>query len=118
MLPAATDATGVTVKLPPTGFMLLAGLGGGVWFPILATLLLLSTLFLLEYLGGGCTVTEVVAADDCTVADGVIFFGDEWKPNLLLFALFGFIVAVGACFFLLAGEDKELPDILFTSPDA
>ena len=106
------------VKPPPAAFVLLTGFVGGVSFPTLAALLLLSTLFLLEYLGGGCTVAEVMADDACPVADDVILFGDEWKPNLFLFALLGFMVAVGACFVLIEGEDEELLDILFTFPDA
>jgi hypothetical protein len=105
--PAATEATVVIAK--HTEFLLLKGFAGGDSLPTLVELLLLSILFPLRYLGGGCTVAEVTADEGLAgMLVDVIFLGDEWKPNRFLFALLGLIVAVGGGFLLIEGEDVDV----------
>ena len=76
---------------------------------------MLSTLLPLNDLGGGWTVADVIEDAEGFDAFGLdmIFLGEEWKPKRFRFALIGFIVAVGGCFFFVDGEDAdEFVDIL------
>ena len=60
--PAAIEATVVIAK--HAEFLFLSGFAGGDSLPILVVLLLLSMLFPLKYLGGGCTVADVIADEE------------------------------------------------------
>ena len=102
------DATEATANLSAALF--LGGFIGDDPWPSLVELLVLSTLLPLIDLGGGCTVADVIDDADGFAAFGLdtIFLGEEWKPNRFLFALIGFIVAVGGCFFFIDGEDADV----------